>query len=127
MTTAKIPAGYQQVMPYLIVKDAPAFIAFMQDVFDAVEVMRHNREDGHTIMHAEIKLGESIIMAADSTDKYEPRTSGLFIYVPDADAAYAKALAAGATSIAPPADQTYGRSAGITDPFGNTWWITTSK
>lgn len=126
-TTVHIPEGYQQVMPYLIVKDASAFLDFIEDVFDGVEVMRHMREEEETIMHAEIKIGDSIIMVADSTDAYEPRPAGMFVYVADTDSTYEKALAAGATSIEAPCDQPYGRSAGINDTFGNTWWITTDK
>ena len=64
-------------------------------------------------------------MFADSTDQFQTRTGGFFIYVPDADATYAKALAAGATSLTPVSDMPYGRSGGIVDPFGNTWWPTT--
>ena len=126
METAHIPEGYQQVMPYLIIKNASAFIDFMQDIFYAVEVMRHMRDE-NVIMHAEIKVGESVIMLADSNAQYPPSTAGMFIYVGDADTTYQNALAAGATSITAPADQPYGRSAGILDPFGNTWWITTAK
>jgi PhnB protein len=126
MKTAHIPQGYQQIMPYLIVKDAPAFMDFMIDVFEAVEVMRHMRDE-HTIMHAEIKVGDSVLMIADSTDKHDPSPAGMFVYVPDADETYTKALSAGAISVAPPSNQAYGRSAGVKDAYGNTWWITTDK
>ena len=66
-------------------------------------------------------------MIAESTDKYGGQPAGMFVYVPDADATYAKALGAGATSVMVPADQDYGRSAGIADAYGNTWWVTTGK
>ncbi|MDR3681561.1 MAG: VOC family protein [Flavipsychrobacter sp.] len=126
MKTVVIPKGYQQVMPYLILDNASAFIDFMKDVFDAVEIMRHMRDE-QVIMHAEIKLAESVIMIADSTDTYGSSPAGMFVYVPDADATYNKAIATGATSIAAPSDQSYGRSAGVKDAYGNTWWITTNK
>ncbi len=126
MKTVVIPKGYQQVMPYLILDNASVFIDFMIDVFDAVEIMRHMRDE-QVIMHAEIKLGESVIMIAESTDNYTSSPAGMFVYVPDADATYNKAIAAGATSVATPSDQSYGRSAGIKDVYGNTWWITTNK
>ncbi len=124
MNAPDIPQGYQQVMPYLIVKDATGFMKFMQDVFDAKEKMKHMRSED-IIMHAEITVGESVIMFADSTDAFPPRTGGFFIYVPDADETYNKAIAAGATSLLPVSDQPYGRSGGIIDPYGNTWWPTT--
>jgi len=125
MLEINIPSGYQQVMPYLIVKDATGFMKFMQDVFGAKEKMTQMRDE-KIIMHAEITVGECVIMFADSTDAFPPRTGGFFIYVPDADEAYIKAIAAGATSIMPVSDQPYGRSGGIVDPCGNTWWPTTS-
>ena len=123
MNKIKIPEGYQQVMPYLILKNAAGFFAFTQRVFGALknhETMR----DENIIRHAEVKIGNSTIMFADSTDGYEPATANLFVYVENADDTYKKALEAGATSLREPADQNYGRSCGVTDPFGNTWWIT---
>src|SRR5271156_2614266 len=120
-----IPEGYQQVMPYLIIKDASAFFKFMQDIFGAEEKMMVMRSE-NVIMHAEIKIGKSVIMFADSTEEFPPRTGGFFIYVPDADDAYNKAIAAGSVSVMPVSDQPYGRSGGIKDPFGNTWWPTTA-
>jgi PhnB protein len=119
----KIPDNYQTVMPYLIVKDAAQFITFMQKVFDATETHRSMRDE-HTIMHGEIMIGESTIMFADSAEKFRPRTAGLFIYVDDADETFKKAIDAGAASVMEVADQSYGRSGGVEDPFGNVWWIT---
>jgi len=124
METLNIPSDYQQVMPYLIVKDAVGFMKFMHDVFGAKEKMKHMRSED-IITHAEITVGECVIMFADSTDAFPPRTGGFFIYVPDADETYNKAIVAGATSIMPVSDQPYGRSGGIIDPYGNTWWPTT--
>lgn len=118
-----IPEGYQTVMPYLIIKDAAKFILFTQNVFGATEKIRHMRDE-NIIMHAEVMIGGSTIMFADATQQFEERTTGLFVYVQDADETYKKALDGGATSIMAPADQPYGRSSGILDPFGNTWWIT---
>ena len=118
-----IPEGYQTVMPYLIVKNAAKFSEFTQKVFGATEKNRHMRDED-IIMHAEVAIGGSVIMFADSTAQFNERTTGLFVYVEDADETYQKALDAGATSLMPPADQPYGRSSGVVDPFGNTWWIT---
>ncbi len=122
----QIPEGYQQVMPYLIAKNAAAFIKFMMDVFGAREKMKHMRDE-NIIMHAELKIGENTIMLADSTEQFATRTGGFFIYVEDADETYKKALAEGSASVMEPADMEYGRSGGVTDPFGNTWWVTSLK
>ena len=123
METLNIPEGYQQVMPYLIIKNAAAFMEFAQKVFGAEERYKAMRDE-KLIMHAEISIGGSVIMFADETEIYAKRPAGMFIYVDDCDAVYKNALANGATSVNEPADQSYGRSAGIQDPFGNTWWLT---
>ena len=90
-------------------------------------MQKHLREDGHTIMHAEVNINGSVIMFAESTEQYPVQTANLFVYVDDADKSYATALQNGATSVNEPADQSYGRSCGIKDPHGNTWWITSVK
>ena len=118
-----IPEGYQRIMPYLIVTKAAAFIDFMKEVFGAEEKMKMMRDE-ETIMHAEMAIGDSVIMVADATEQYAPRPAGLFIYVDDCDSVFQKALNKGSETISEPADQQYGRSAGIQDAFGNTWWIT---
>jgi len=123
MKTVNIPEGYQQIMPYLIVENAAAFIEFTQKVFDAEEISKHMRTET-IIMHAEIKIGSSVIMVADATEQFSARPAGLFVYVDDCDAVYSKALDNGAKSLSDPADQSYGRSAGVEDAFGNTWWMT---
>lgn len=118
-----IPPNNQVVMPYLILQNAANFLEFTETVFDAKLLLKHMRTET-IIQHAEIMIGDSTIMFADATDQYTPQPAGLFIYVVNADETYRKALDAGARSIAAPADQTYGRSCGITDPSGNSWWIT---
>jgi PhnB protein len=118
-----IPEKYQHVMPYLIVAGAAAFVEFAKAIFDAKETYRVMR-DAQTIQHAEVMIGQSTVMLADSTPQYAPCPAGMFVYVDDADKRYAMALAAGAESIMPPADQPYGRSCGIKDRWGNTWWVT---
>jgi PhnB protein len=126
MTKLSIPEGHQQVMPYLIVNGAAGFLTFTQDVFGAKEKYKAMR-DAFLIMHAEITIGDCVIMFADSTEQYHPRPAGLFIYVPDADETFKKAIAEGASVIMDMADQSYGRSGGVKDPFGNSWWITSQK
>lgn len=122
MENVNIPEGYQQLMPYLIIPDAPKFIAFVQQVFGAEEKFKTMRDE-QLIMHAEVTIGDSVIMLADATQQYPARPAGMFLYVDDCDGVYQKALDAGATSIMEPANMDYGRSAGLYDPFGNNWWI----
>ena len=119
----KIPENYQTVMPYLILENASEFIAFTQKVFGAKETHKTMR-DGNTIMHAEVLIGGSTIMFAEATEKFKVRNAGLFVYVDDADETYKSALKNGSIIVTELANQSYGRSGGIKDPFGNVWWIT---
>ena len=123
MKDLKIPEGYQRLMPYLIVENAAAFFDFTKNVFGAEERSRTMRTET-LIMHAEISIGGSVIMFADTTEQYAKQPAGMFIYVDDCDKVYQNAIANGAVTAMEPADQSYGRSAGVKDPFGNTWWIT---
>ncbi len=124
----KIPPQYNQVMPYLILSGASDFKIFMQRVFGAEDQMTMADDNG-SIRHGELKIGESVIMYADTTDQFHSNAAGMFIYVDDADLSYKKALAAGAAPVPgqEPSDKEYGRTCGVTDPFGNTWWITSVK
>lgn len=112
-------------MPYLILDHALQFIDFMKRVFSAEETYKSMR-DPATIMHAEVMVGECTIMCADATEQYPPCPAGMFIYVDDADAVFEKALKAGAQVIDAVTDHPYGRSGGILDPFGNSWWLCTA-
>jgi PhnB protein len=123
MENLDIPEGYQQIMPYLIFENAGNFFSFTKNVFGAQEKHRAMRTET-LVMHGEISIGNSVIMFADVTEQHAKQTAGLFIYVDDCDKVYQKALANGASTITEPANQGYGRSAGIKDPFGNTWWLT---
>lgn len=125
MNANNAPARHNTIMPYLIIPNAAGFIDFVKDVFGAVEVSRHMREEG-IVMHAEIRVGECIVMLAEATEQYPACPAGMFIYVADADASFEKAVGAGAAVVMPLKDQPYGRTCGITDPHGNTWWITTA-
>ncbi|HTM66582.1 MAG TPA: VOC family protein [Flavipsychrobacter sp.] len=120
-----IPQGYQQVMPYLILKDPQRFIDFTARVFGAKGKTRQMK--GDKIGHAEILIGENCIMFGGSTEDWSVMTAGLFIYVEDADATYQKAMEAGAETVMELSDQGYGRTCGVKDPEGNTWWITSVK
>ncbi|KIO78906.1 glyoxalase [Pedobacter lusitanus] len=121
-----IPQEHQTVMPYLMLKNASAFIDFTKTVFNAqpIESMQKPRADGSGLMHAEIMIGTSTIMFCDASEDWQPQTANLFVYVESADETYKKALDAGAESLMGLSDQNYGRTCGIKDQFGNVWWIT---
>jgi len=124
----KIAKGHQPVMPYLILKNAESFIEFTKKVFGATQIFKSYRDnDNKFIMHAEVQINGCNIMFADVNEFYGVANANLFIYVDDADATAAIALQNGARIINEIADQDYGRSGGIEDPFGNVWWITSMK
>jgi uncharacterized glyoxalase superfamily protein PhnB len=125
MSTASAQPTYHTVTPYLVVPGVPALIAFVTQAFGAAEVQRHERPDG-SVAHAEIKIGDSVLMMGEPTDEFTAMPASLYLLVDDADASYARAVEAGATSLRAPEDQPYGRSAGVRDASGNHWWITAS-
>jgi len=126
MAVQPIPDGYHTVTPYLVLEGAAKFIDFAKQAFGAEETFRMAGPDGK-IGHAELKIGDSMIMLGDAPGAQSgPMPGMLHLYVPDADASYKRALQAGATSLREPADQFYGdRSAGVKDAFGNQWWLAT--
>lgn len=123
----KIAEGHTQLMPYLIVKNAAGLIDFLKNVFGGEVTFSMPRSEGSDVIaHAEVSIGEAVVMMAEATDQFPVCTAGLFIYVDDTQATYDKALANGATSIMPPAKMQYASlAAGFTDPCGNTWWPAT--
>ncbi len=121
----KLPEGYQTVMPYLLLEDTNGFLNFTVKVFNASVKENHAGEDGK-VMHGEVLIGGSCIMFGPAGDRFKAQPAGMFIYVPNADETYQVALGAGATSVMGLSDQPYGRTCGVLDPYGNTWWITTA-
>jgi len=120
------PEGYHSITPYLQVKGAAKMIEFLKQTFGAEEIFRVPR--GDQIAHAQLKIEDSMIEVADAIDKYQPNPTAIWLHVRDADATYARALRAGATSLHEPVDQDYGdREAGVKDPFGNYWYIGTHR
>jgi PhnB protein len=117
------PDYYNTVMPYLILKDALAFIEFASTVFGAEKKAQYPDENGR-VMHAEIVIGDSAIMIGESNEEWPVQTAGLYINVNLADEVYQKALDSGAKNVMEPSDQEYGRTCGVKDPQGVTWWIT---
>jgi len=126
MTEVKIPEGYQTVMPYLILTNAVDFFKFTENVFDAKEKMKMLTHDS-SLMHGEITIGDSTIMFGNASEAWGVQNAGLYVYVKNADDTFKKALQQGATIVQEMKDQDYGRSGGVTDPFGNVWWITSPK
>jgi PhnB protein len=129
--TRQIPEGYNTIQPYLMMIDSTKAIAFYEHVFGAKQKLVMKDDKGR-IAHAEISIGNSVIMMADehpeigayASPHYGGSPVSLMLYVDDCDTTYAAALAAGATSLREPTDQPYGdRMAGALDPFGYKWWI----
>src|SRR5438445_9699758 len=131
-----IPAGYHTATPAITVKGADRAIEFYKQAFGAQEVMRFPSPDGKTIMHAEIRIGDTVIMLGEETPGMGVRSpqslggvTGMFyLHVEDVDAVYARAVAAGATARVPVMDMFWGdRQGRIVDPFGYEWAISTHK
>jgi PhnB protein len=125
MAIKPIPDGYHTVTPYLTVRGVRRLLEFAKQAFDAEVKFQMPRPDGE-VAHAEFRIGDSMIMAGEPHDQWPPAPGVLYLYVPDVDAVFQKAVAAGAEVVRPLADQFYGdRSGGVKDPCGNQWWVAT--
>lgn len=122
------PTGYTTASPYLIVAGAREVIDFLKKAFDAEELRRFEMDDG-SIMHAEVRLDDTVIMIGDAGGDWKATPCHLHVYVEDVDAAYARALEAGGQSVQEPArrEGDADRRGGVKDPAGNTWWIATQE
>jgi len=117
--------GAPTLQPYLHPLRAEPVLNFVKRAFGAVELGRHATPDG-VIHHTTVKIGTALMEMGEAHGSYQPMPTMFYLYVEDCDALYKRALSAGATSISEPQDQPYGdRSAGVTDPFGNKWYIAT--
>ncbi|HMG36300.1 MAG TPA: VOC family protein [Blastocatellia bacterium] len=122
-----IPEGFHTVTPYLQVNGAARLIDFLTEAFGADQVLKVLKPDG-SIMHAEMRVGDSVIETADSGGPYPAMPASIHLYVDDVDTTYQKALSAGGDSLSSPRDQDYGdREASVRDPLGNRWYIATHK
>jgi len=120
-----IPEGYQSVIPYLVVDGAADLIEFLKTVFHAQEMMRMPAPGGK-VGHTELRIGDCVVMLADAREQWKPMQAMIYVYTEDCDAAYQRAIQAGAASVREPRTEFYGdRSAGVTDRWGNQWWIGT--
>jgi len=120
-----VPKGLHSVNPYLHPRRAEPLITFLKRAFEAQEVAKYASPDG-VVHHAVVRIGDSILEMGEAHGKYEPMNAMFYLYVPNMEAVYRQALAAGATSFQEPTDQPYGdRNAGVQDAFGNKWYIAT--
>ncbi len=135
MAVKPIPDGYHSVTPYLVVDDAAKAIDYYTKAFGAKEAFRMNGPDGK-VGHAEIQIGNSMVMLADPNPHWGAKSAkefggspvSLMVYVEDSDAVFKRAIASGSTQLKPVEDQFYGdRSGTLTDPFGLMWTIATHK
>jgi PhnB protein len=136
--TAPVPAssrsvhfrrpGFNNIAPYILVNGAPKFMEFLVSAFEATAGIRVPRPDG-SIMHAEVRLGDSVIELAEANEQYPPGPMTTHLQVPDSDATYARALQAGASSIHAPTDDhpSGDRWGAVRDQFGNVWYIATPR
>ncbi|MEX0778684.1 MAG: hypothetical protein WD491_01840 [Balneolales bacterium] len=119
------PKEYNTVTPYLAIREAEKLIRLLEFIFDA-ERHKEMRDKNGVLIHAEIKIGDSILMIGDVQDKFEPFPAMLYIYCDEVDEIYRKALDSNAESIELPTDQDYGdRRCAFRDFAGNTWYVAT--
>lgn len=109
-----------------MLENAIEFIEFVKTVFNAEITLLNIAADNRTVLSAEIKIGHSVLLLSEAADKYGKAVGNLFIYVGDADETFQRAIFHGASVVTELSDMDYGRCGGIEDPFGNTWWITST-
>jgi PhnB protein len=117
------PITSPKLAPYLVVRDAEGLARFIETGIGGTAGYREMDESGK-IRHLEFRVSDSVVMIADTPGGREPFPAMIHLYVPDADAAYQRALRAGATSLREPADASDGRRGGVLDAWGNQWWFT---
>ena len=124
---SSVPEGYHTVTPYLRVSDPRLVLAFAGRAFGARVTEQLTAPDG-SVMHAEMRVGDSLVMLGGAPDGSPPFPAMLYLYLPDVDDAYRRALDAGGTSLREPEDQFYGDRVGaVRDAGGNEWWLATRK
>lgn len=123
--TNPIRDGFRTVTPYFFAHNASQLIEFISRAFGGSEVYRKERPDG-AITHAEMRMGDSMLMLGEATAQFGPMPASIYLYVTDSDSTYSKALEAGGLSVFPlmtlPNGERYG---GVKDPCGNIWWVAT--
>lgn len=125
MKSNPVPDGYHSITPYLKLPNAERLVEFLKKAFDGVETGRLTKPDG-TMLHAEVRIGDSLVMVHEQPGHWQPKPSTLYLYVGDVDATYKQAIEAGARSVIGPTNMYYGdRTAYVTDVSENDWWIAT--
>ena len=126
MAASYKPEGYSTVSPYLIAAGAQAVIDFLNKAFGARELRRYDMPDG-SIMHAEVRIGDTVVMIGDAGEHWPAVPAHVHVYVDSVDETYRRALDAGGVSVQLPQQkgQDPDRRGGVKDPAGNTWWIAT--
>lgn len=126
MSDAYKPDAYNDVSPYLVVSKADPLVDLLKHIFDAKILRKYHRPDG-SVMHVEVKIGDSVVMIGESMDGYPPQPSMIHVYVPDAQAVYDRALTAGCSGIQEPIqkDADDDLRGGFADPEGNAWFVGT--
>lgn len=118
----RVPPGFNTVTAYFLVTGADRFLAFLVDGLGGVEILRHM--NGSRIANAQVRLGDSTVMVSEASQAFPAMPSSTYLYVENAEAAMARAVAAGAVPVMAVADMPYGdRQGGVRDPFGNLWWL----
>lgn len=129
MAVQPIPDGYHTVTPYLMVKNAPKVIRFLEQAFDGTlvtKVMGKGQNGQDIILNAEVRIGTSMVLLAEARDGMPANQTMLYLYFEDVDKMYDQAIKAGGESIMAPEDMPYGdRSGAVIDPSGNSWWLAT--
>jgi uncharacterized glyoxalase superfamily protein PhnB len=128
MSSEGKPKGYSTVSVYIVTEGAQRVIDFLKSTFDATDLRHFDTPDGK-IMHAEVRIGDAVVMIADASERYPAFAVWLHVYVPDVDATYQRALAAGGLSVEEPSrrEGETDRRGGVRDSGGNTWWIATHR
>ena len=128
MAVKPVPDGYHTLTPYLVMRGADETVEFLEKAFGAELSFEPMKRPDGKIMHADLKIGNSHVMMSEATDQHPAMQCMVHVYVPDVDAVYQRALAAGGTSTMEPMDQFYGdRGGSVKDPSGNHWYIATHK
>jgi uncharacterized glyoxalase superfamily protein PhnB len=125
MAVQPIPTGFHTITPYLMAKEGAKLIDFLKAALGA-QIKHISKSPDGLIMHATLQIGDSMLMLSDARGDWPAQPTGMYLYVPDVDQWYQRAMTAGAESINAPRNEFYGdRMAGIKDPSGNTWWFAT--
>jgi PhnB protein len=125
MAVKAIPEGHHSVTPYLVVVGADKMISFLEQGLGGKCIERHPGPNGATA-HAEVKIGDTIVMLGESSERAKASPATLYHYVTNVDETHRRAVVAGAKVLTEPTDMFYGdRSGGVIDPCGNFWWIAT--